>query len=463
MRRTSSLLAATIWLADAAFGQSLRADADEPRIQSVAQVGRGTPGDHELSWAAQTEESIGNASMSGTLADVEALAMANHPAIRSAVAAVAAARGQAQQAGLCPNPILQAGSPQWGGDSSMYGAYLSQEFVTAHKLRLDRQAGLQAVLQAEADLVAARFQVLSDVRSQFYRTLALQRRVAALGEIVDISKRSYETSQRLTRGGEGTRVDELQLRIQYRRAIATSEASVALLDAARKRLGVVVGTPELSVDSVEGDLAAPLPDFEFQLARQGILQENSKVQKAQIEIARQRLMLRRARVEPIPNVTLQGGYQYQAQEPNSQPLAFVTVPIPVWNRNQGAVNAGRALVSKAAADLQTMEIDLASQAADALGRFQSAQDLVKEFEAEILPAAQTTIDLTHTAYQGGQFSFLQLLQAQRDFFAANLDYIDAQENRWQAAIDLARLMQIETFPPTKNTMGGGDEEEMERE
>lgn len=456
-RWASACLAAMFGLAGVGQSQS-PSTGDPPHIQSVTPASNDA-GDAPLLASAHVltnaggfangdaQTAGGSPPLADTLADFEALALANHPAIRSAIAAVAAARGQAQQAGLGPNPTLQGGSPQWGGDSSMYGAYLSQEIVTAHKLRLDRQAALQGVLQAEADLVAIRFQLLSEVRSQFYRTLALQRRVEALGRIVELSKRSYETSQKLTRGGEGTRVDELQLRIQYRRATATAQATAAELDAAKRRLSAVVGLPDLVVHGLEGDLAAALPDFEYEPALDGIFQENSRIQRAQLEIARQRVLLRRARVEPIPNLTLQGGYQYQAQEPNNQPLAFISVPVPLWNRNQGAVSASRALVSKAAADLQATQYDLAAQAAEAIGRFRSAQDLVREFEAEILPAAQTTVDLTHTAYQGGQFSFLQLLQAQRDLFQATLDYIDAQEIRWQAAVDLARLMQIESFPP----------------
>jgi len=381
------------------------------------------------------------------LSDLESLALANHPSIQTAIAGIAAAQGNALQVGLYPNPNFIGGATQWGGSDTFWIGSMSQEFVVANKLRLQRSAALQEVRQAEYNLTQTRFEVLTTVRAVFYRTLALQRRVEALTQLVEIAKKSFESGERLKRGGEGTLTDELQLKIQYRRAAAVLKSNEQQLAASKNSLAAVTGLPELKIGKIDGKLETPIPDMEYALVRAGVLAQNAQIGKAQAEIIRRRFLLRRAIVEPWPNPTIQSGYQYYTSFPHNQPILLASVPIPVWNRNQGGIRQARANVSGAAANLRVTETSLSNLTADALGRLHSSTELVKEFEKEIVPAATQTVQLAQAAYQGGQFSLLQLLQAQRDLVDANLGYIDAQQGRWEAVVDIAQLLQLDSFPP----------------
>jgi cobalt-zinc-cadmium efflux system outer membrane protein len=400
------------------------------------------------------EEPTFEASSIRTLAQIESVAMANHPSIVAATNAVAAAQGRALQAGLYPNPTLQGGALQLGGKETMWAGTVAQEIVVKRKLYLERQAECQAVRQAQFELTRTRFEVLRNVRAGFYRVLALQMRSETLNQLQEIARRSFETGQRLRAGGEGTLTDELQLKIQYRRAAATLQSIDALRTGAMGSLAALTGSPELNLDRVEGNMNLPLPDFEYALVRSGILSQNAEASKAQIEIARRRYILRRALVEPCPNPVIQGGYQYfvggigNDDGIQNLPTAMVSFPIPVWNRNQGSIREARSEVSRASYLFRNTQNDLSQRAADALGRLAAARELVAAYEAEILPAAKETLGLAQAAYQGGQLGLLQLLQAQRDLVDAQLGQVDAQEQRWQAAVDLAQLLQLDVFPPT---------------
>jgi outer membrane protein, heavy metal efflux system len=396
----------------------------------------------------------GNASAS-SLSEFEAVAIENHPGIQAARQAVASARGRAIQAGLYPNPYFQGGAIQWGGQETFWGASFAQEIVVARKLYLQRQAEYQAVRQAEQDLSRVRYQVLRDVRAGFYVTLALQIRVDALSQLVKIAQKSFESGQRLKMGGEGTLTDELQLKIQFRRAMAGLAAADAQFKAGKNSLAALTGVPDLQIDRLEGSLSDSLPDMEYPLVRAGMLADNANIRRAAIEINRRRYILRRAVVQPIPNPSIQAGYQYyvggygngSAFGTQNLPLLMVTFPVPVFDRNQGAIREARAEVSRASLLLRDTQNDLSTRAADAIGRLNASSELVKEYEKEILPAAKQTVELAQAAYQGGQFSLLQLLQAQRDLVDAYLGSIDAQSQRWVAAVDIAQLLQVDTFPP----------------
>ena len=72
--------------------------------------------------------------------------------------------------------------------------------------------------------------------------------------------------------------------------------------------------------------------------------------------------------------------------------------------------------------------------------------LKERYEKEILPRANELLKIAQQGYAAGQFDFLRLLQAQRVLLETNLTYVNAQETRWQAAAQIAGLLQTEQFP-----------------
>jgi cobalt-zinc-cadmium efflux system outer membrane protein len=68
-----------------------------------------------------------------------------------------------------------------------------------------------------------------------------------------------------------------------------------------------------------------------------LLGDSPEVSAAIVEIDKARVAVTRARVEPIPNITGQVLAQYDAASNTAIAGAQVTVPLPLWNRNQGGV------------------------------------------------------------------------------------------------------------------------------
>lgn len=381
-----------------------------------------------------------------SLDDFTRLAESASPALRQAIAEIEVSRGKALQAGLYPNPVLSGGSPQWGGSGSQFYGQLSQEIVSRGKLRLNRAAAGREVAQAELRFVLMRFELLTAVRQGFYAVLAGQRRLEILSHLVDVAKLSEDSIARLERGGEATRADLLLIQIERERAELALENAQATLEASRRRLAAVMGVPETPVGEVAGELASPAVDFADLARRSGVLDSNALVQIAQVEADRTRILLRRAQVEPWPNVTVSGGYMQEAGFPNHLGLFAVEMPIPVWNRNQGGVRAARAAVSSAGEQVQRTYNDLAAQLATAVGRYEAASQQTRRIQNAIIPKARESLELTRKGVAAGQFGFLTLLQAQRSNAEADLGLIQSLEALWTSAAEIAGLLQLETFP-----------------
>jgi outer membrane protein, heavy metal efflux system len=404
-----------------------------------------------MQWAALEPIAPGVEQVEGgtTLEEMTATALANSPVIRAAQARVVAARGRAYQASRYPNPTFGTASPQLAGNQSQYNAYVVQDLVTKGKIRLDTAAAERAAGEAELALVRAKFDVLTTVRQRFYTALAMQRRVQILESMVQVARTSHDVSERLFKAEIGARGDVLLLEIELAKAEADLKNAGTLAETSRRQLAAATGLFELVIARVAGDLTQDLPDYDVIAVQQGVVERNALVPRAQVGIARTQFMLRRAEVEPFPNINMMGGWQNQqpgAVAPESQGLYQIQMVVPLWNRNRGNIRAAQAEVGAAVAQLTEVRNGLANQTAAALGRYLVARQLTKRYENEILPSADELQKISARLYQEGQIEFLKYLASQRALLDANLSYIDSQEARWTAAADVAGLLQSEQFP-----------------
>ena len=58
------------------------------------------------------------------------------------------------------------------------------------------------------------------------------------------------------------------------------------------------------------------------------------------------------------------------------------------------------------------------------------------------------MQLTQQLYARGEVTFLSLLQAQRILTETELAFVESQAERWNGAVAVADLLQLEVFPPT---------------
>lgn len=382
-----------------------------------------------------------------TLNELVFSALTSNPALREASAKVSVAQGNAIQVGLPPNPMVFTSSPQWAGSVSQYNVVFGQDFVTAGKLGLNRAVALRGVEQAQIDFSRTRYEVMTNVRRQFYATAVAQRRRDALRQLVEATERSDEVGKKLLAAGLTNIADSMSLTIDLEKARAALESQSAELNAARKRLAASIGSPEMTIGELDFDLEAKLPEFEYEALRLGVIDRNALAATAAIDVRKTQLQLRRAEVEPIPNFNVQGGYQYGVREPlHDQGYAQFTTSLPIWDRNQGGIRAARADSARAVAAVERVENDLSQQTAAALGEYRTASERTSAYVRQILPKARDVHRSNVLLYDKGQNDVLRLLQSQRTLIDSDLGYLDAQWSRWNAAVTLAGLLQLEQFP-----------------
>lgn len=378
------------------------------------------------------------------LCELEQLALAQNPTLRQAEASIDVARSERTQAGLYPNPAInisadQFGSPR-GQGGQITGPSLVQTILAPGKLGLDKAVASRGVDRADLALIKQRFAVLTAVRQDYFEVLTMRRRVEVLRELVRVATQSYEVAKKQVEAKQAARLDMIQLRINLNRILGDlCEAEQDQITAWRK-LAADIGNPQMPESPLRGSIEAALPRYDYESALLRVFEVHPEVQSARVAVAQAELALKRARLEAIPNVTVGFGYTRDNRDHEDVWNFQMNLPVPVFNRNQGKIQAAQAEISKAIQEVNRVQNDLAKRLAEAFDRYRPATQRAELYRTQILPDAREAYKIALAAFKGGEFEYLKVLEAQKALEEANHEYIKILGDAWNATCEIAGLL-----------------------
>lgn len=378
-----------------------------------------------------------------------ARALERNPRLAKAQHLIEAAQGRTLQAGLYPNPTLDIAGDELGDRTGPGGIWtapkFSQEIVTGGKLTLAQAVAAREVDIATLTLLRERYELAGAVRSAFYDVYALEQRVAVLDELVKLATDGVKFGQALLENKQIARLDYLQLEVERERLFAKAEAARREIPWARQRLAAIVGDSQPVPARIEGPFVE-VPVYDPDRILSSVLAAHPDLRSARVNVERARAAVRNAEAAVVPNVTLATGYTRQNQNQSSDWLVGVSLPIPTWNRNQGAIRAAQAEQCAALQEVARVENELTERTAASLRKYQAAIREADLYKRELLPRSEETYRLSVEAFRGGQFEYLRVIQAQRAIAEARLEYIRALGEAWNAAAELSALLLEDHWP-----------------
>lgn len=375
-----------------------------------------------------------------TLAEAETLAIGYHPAVREAAAQVRAAQGKWVQVGLAPNPTIGYAGDEigLGGTAGKQGGFIGQEFVTAGKLGLNRLVAVQEQQAAEQRLARTQLQVITTVRILYFETLVAGRSVALARQLSDIAGQSVRVSEQRLKALDVPRTALLQSRIESESALLVQQQANERYDAAWRRLASVVGIGQRS--DLEDVLTRPLPDLDFATTRERLMQQSPELAELWFAVERARAASRRATAGRVPNVNVQAGMQHDNETQDTIANVEVSIPVPLFDRNQGAIAQACGELAAAQAALEGKQLELDERLSIAIRDYRTARERVAKYAGTVLPAAQETLDLVNAGYKQGELDYLQVLTVQQSYAAKNLSYLQDLETAWTQWAEIDGLL-----------------------
>lgn len=386
-----------------------------------------------------------------TLNDAVRLALAHNPALLAARHRVEAEKGRATQAQLWSNPELELSAEdmptrRMGFSDSKNLVGISQTVPFPGKKFLDRQIGRMGVHATESDLRAGAAELARAVKTAFYRVLAAERRRDITAQLVQLAEWLADTARRRVEAGATAAQEQLRAEIEAERAKTEFAAVGAEAVEARQTLAALIGKPELRDAPVAGALPEIVMPESVARTREQLWRTHPRLASATAARDRAELQLRRAKLEPWPDmkVGFAGGHEADA----GGVVEFrVSVPLPLWDRSQGKTREARANAAIAEADLTATEHELLKEWNATEARFRAAADQVTAYRDRILPKAEEALRLVRSGFERGKFGFIDLLDTQRTTAEVRLAY---QQKLVEMNSALAELEALAGAPTTTN-------------
>lgn len=349
--------------------------------------------------------------------------------------AVQAAEADVLAAGLLPNPTLNYSRERIGGspDTLEQGWMIEQTLDVSGRRGLRREAAGRRVAAVAAGNAERRLEIAADIRRSFHEVLFRQRVIQATESWMRHFDRVEGLVGKLARAGEASGYDRRRLARERQTAEARLAAERAGLDRALARLGALTGTP--AVTAAEGELLPPPPaPVEAALAA---LDRRPDLQALARRTEAAELEGRAAKRGAIPEVTVGAGPKYVDNgATRDQGVALsLSVPLPIFDRQQ----AGRQRAAAEALQARAEHRLLRGRAEGELrGLYRQAEGLraaATDYRARAVAATPDLLRIAETAYQGGESSLLELLDAYRGALDAEITALELEQRAREARIE----------------------------
>ncbi|MFC3458393.1 MULTISPECIES: TolC family protein [Massilia] len=380
-----------------------------------------------------------------TLDQAVAKALAANPTLRAAALDVAIAEGTRRQAGVFRNPEVSFVREGTQRGTRTQTVQLSQVLELGGKRSARIRLAESERSLALGNLGVARSDLRADVTAAYFDALAAQERLQVAQASLDVAgKAAYAAERRVAAGRvspvEQDRAGVAQASARLELSQAQSELSIALHTLAAYWGETTAVSQPLAIPELD---LAPAPALD---ALQRRLDASPQLRRSRLQVAREEAQVGLDRSQRMPDLTLIAGRQKDDEIGRSQTVLGVSVPIPLFNRNQGSLQASLSRAEKARTELAAEQLRLHQSLTAAYQRAQLSGEQVRTMRQDILPRAQRVFDAAVTGFEAGKFSFLDVLDAQRTLLQTRTQYIQALYDRYRAVADLGRYVDTDGAP-----------------
>lgn len=390
-------------------------------------------------------------------------ALANNPEIQFFRAEIAAAKADRKTAGARPNPDAEFElgrkrvRPRQGGlkdEGTAWAVSVSQTFDWPNRLALKKAIASRQIELAEIGLARFQRDLANEIRSAGFKLLVAQEKRAAA---LSVAQRGEELiAAMLQREPAGasplleTRIIEANvLALKHRASQAAKE-----LESARLTVNQLRGKP-LDAPLRMAPVKLRFPNLDeketfIALARTNNFEIRSRV----IELEQQGLKIDLARNERFPSFTIRPFYSQENASEREQTAGLgVSVPLPLWNRNKGNIDAAQARHEQAQVSLTVTQRAIEKQLLESLGSYAIDQKEIDRWRPDLLDQLEEAAELADRHYRLGSVAISTYVEMQDKYLEAMETVLDIQAEALQTLQTIERLTGVPLGNPAGAAKG----------
>lgn len=382
-----------------------------------------------------------------TMEQAVVTALSNNLDLRAASYEVDKALGRLLQAGLWPNPELELSTKtdrsfnNEGERTSTAG--FQQAFPISGRLHFAKRVSRVDVAQAMAEIRNRERLLIGDVQRDFLNVLLLRQQIAANREFAELNREFVAVLEERLKRAEVSEVDLNLARVELQRLGVESAMLESDLVARELSLKLRMGLPPEPAISLEGNVEALAAKFRPEKYQTTMVVNRPDLRQTELGIDRAAAGARLARAEAWADWTL--GTNYESERRIDEPAGLksdqffgfkISIPIALWNRNQGRVYEHKAATEQARQQFEAQRLSIRSEIATAMARAMKLRDAVGNYRRDLLPALTQTNALVRKGYSEGLIPATQVIQVQQQQTTLRASFLTATANYLQALVDL---------------------------
>ncbi len=380
-----------------------------------------------------------------TLQRALGLALLHNPDLAVFSWEIRAREAEAIQAGLLPNPEFMAEVENFAGSGVSSGFGTTETTLSLSQLIElgGKRSKRLSVANLERDLAAwdyeaKRIDVLTTTTRAFIAVLAAQEQLSLAKELTKVADNILRSVARRVEAGATSPVEENRARVSLETSRIDRERRERALTVALSQLAAQWGSGDPQFSAVRGDLDRLLAPPEL-TTLDSKLQQAPAIARWATEITRRRVETELARSQRIPDLDIGLGLRRFSETQDLGAVFAVSLPIPLFDRNQGEIRAAQTRVVQAEHAQRSVETAILAQLQAAHAEAAASFDEVLALRSRAIPEAESAFNLTEVAYSRGRMRLTDVFDTERTLFELRARLVDAQLRYHSAVADLERL------------------------
>ena len=386
-----------------------------------------------------------------TVGSLVSAALESNPELNFYKAEIAAAKGERTTAGAIANPELNLrggykranndGSHQLLGEGAAWSVSIQQTFEYPGRLALRKAIANRQIELAELGYGQFKATLAARVRSMAFAIFVAQEKAATASSVADRYRALLEVLVQREPAGitpllEMRILEANALTFQRRASLAILSAQSELLELNQLRgqpldKPIWIGSPSLRFSSPppnEALLAASRTNnFEFRLRQAELTQQGFKVSLA--------------RSERNPTVSIGPFFSDEKGAERERTVGLgISVPVPLWNRNQGNIQTANARLQQAEASLRVTQLHLERQIIAQGLTFQTKLKEMSQWSPDAVEKLREAAELADRHYRLGAVPIAIYIELQEKY----LDALDAMLETKKEALEAGQQLEFLT-------------------
>jgi cobalt-zinc-cadmium efflux system outer membrane protein len=322
-------------------------------------------------------------------------------------------------------------------------AQFEQQIELGGKRSARRNLAARSRDLAAWDYEAARIDVLTRVTRDFIDVQAAQEMVTLTAQTTELVSQVQQSVGARVAAGVVSPIEETRANVALAVVRVESSKAARLLQSSRQRLAANWGGTEARFARVVGSLDSGaslptvLPTLDQLTTR---LEQTPELARWATEILQREAAVSIELARRLPDLTLTAGVRRFTLLHSNAFVVGASLPLPLFDRNGGAIAEARSLVAKSYEERRAAEASVAGRLAELYGALATARDDVTALRTIVLPGSRQTFDAITEGYRAGKFGFLDVLDAQRTLISAGVQYLRALSEYHKAVADVERLI-----------------------